>query len=620
MSEKRRTRYGGEPPPKKRHSTSPPAPTSTKAHAPRSATRQTPKAPPPLLEPVEESLPTRLKDGQKLPVLLKPQDLASFSDSEYQSIPESGVLKASLEQSRLKWLTDNVFEKYWVKPSKKKGSTPKLGTELLNPPSKSMSKLGPCSLIIEPHVFDCTLYLARDSLGSGYQTPGAGQTPPPPAVFDAFAQPAYNAQRMPNNELPRYSAPMGGGQRSPSQFSLPPFREGFGKMSAQQPPQSARPPISSQYSASSSISTPSHTTTAANRPSDPSPYPNSSIPAPPAKPNGDPVIQMLAARAASDRELKSLMKVVAAGTATSEQMKVFQNLIDELNGIIRKQEMEAAVSGAGSGEMTQPEDQTEPAVPEHKTIYEGGTSQRRNSSQSTNGPGTTLSTPMKPEPSTKTSTHQTSSAFNTPSYPYTIPKTTITQKANYTPFHSHPHYQQSPQHPPPPLSQNSSIVMEFQGPSSLPTRYLLPRLSILEILPTGHQAILSFLAIISDHNPNPPSNNSKEKEKPPRKKFYQPITIRLSATQPRILEPLRRAVAPAEEVRKWMEGIFNDNSYSRAEERWLAVRLPREEKLLEEKEKDNKKGGMMTTMTMPGEESAVKENWEWGWGMAPLVV
>ena len=50
--------------------------------------------------------------------------------------------------------------------------------------------------------------------------------------------------------------------------------------------------------------------------------------------------------------------------------------------------------------------------------------------------------------------------------------------------------------------------------------------------------------------------------------------MRLSASHPRLLEPLGRAVAPQEEVRKWMEGVFEKNEG--AQRVWLATRLPRE--------------------------------------------
>lgn len=65
------TRSGGEPPVKKRIS-SPPSPS------------------PPPVKNIDESLPTRLRDGEELPTLSTQQD-KNLSDSQYQSITERFV-------------------------------------------------------------------------------------------------------------------------------------------------------------------------------------------------------------------------------------------------------------------------------------------------------------------------------------------------------------------------------------------------------------------------------------------------------------------------------------------------------------------------------------------------
>jgi hypothetical protein len=53
------------------------------------------------------------------------------------------------------------------------------------------------------------------------------------------------------------------------------------------------------------------------------------------KPSPDPVIQMLATKAATDHNLKALMRVVASGKASQAELRVFQGHIDELNGILQ---------------------------------------------------------------------------------------------------------------------------------------------------------------------------------------------------------------------------------------------------------------------------------------------
>ena len=104
-------------------------------------------------------LPTKVTDSKPLPTSYQPQP-SRLSTKEYQTIAESAVLAASLHRSRLRWLVDGIFDKYWTKPSKKKG------TEGLtsNPDLKTMQKLGSSAIIIGPHTFEATVYTVRDNL------------------------------------------------------------------------------------------------------------------------------------------------------------------------------------------------------------------------------------------------------------------------------------------------------------------------------------------------------------------------------------------------------------------------------------------------------------------------
>jgi hypothetical protein len=58
----------------------------------------------------------------------------------------------------------------------------------------------------------------------------------------------------------------------------------------------------------------------------------------PSKPGPDPMIQMLATRAASNPELKALMRAIAMGDASQDQMRAFQAHIDEINTIISREQ------------------------------------------------------------------------------------------------------------------------------------------------------------------------------------------------------------------------------------------------------------------------------------------
>lgn len=64
------------------------------------------------------------------------------------------------------------------------------------------------------------------------------------------------------------------------------------------------------------------------------------------------------------------------------------------------------------------------------------------------------------------------------------------------------------------------------------------------------------------------SENLKDRE------FYQPVTMRLYANNPRVLEPLARVIKPLPEVQKYMNEVMD--RIERAPIRYLAMRLPRE--------------------------------------------
>lgn len=76
-------------------------------------------------------------------------------------------------------------------------------------------------------------------------------------------------------------------------------------------------------------------------------------------------------------------------------------------------------------------------------------------------------------------------------------------------------------------------------------------------------------------------------EKPKLKEYYQPVTMRIYSSNPRVLEPLARVVKPPDEVRKYMEDVMD--RAERAPEGFLALRLPREEEAEEMEPKENDK-------------------------------
>lgn len=156
--------------------------------------------------------------------------------------------------------------------------------------------------------------------------------------------------------------------------------------------------------------------------------------------------------------------------------------------------------------------------------------------------------------------------------------------------------QQAPPPPPPPPQQAlrskgpppvvkpdvSALVFEFAGGNG--DRYLFPKFSIVEQVqtPSGPQVIASFLIVRK--------GSTSEYGGDPKLDYYQPVTIRMSSTQPRTLDHFSRVVAPAEEVKRYMEDVMDN--MTRAEYVLLAMRLPKPEREAKEdghgSEKENK--------------------------------
>ncbi|CAI7663016.1 unnamed protein product [Penicillium glandicola] len=272
----------------------------------------TPHAPSPEL--VDVPLPTKVKDGDGLPIVRTRQPL-SLSDNEYQSIAESAVLLASLERSKKKWLSDGILVRYYTKPKKTKREQ----TEKNNPSKDTMTKIGPCDVTIGPHFFDAMIYIVKD--------PSA-----PPALQYAPPQRPMVHYGHPNNFQQYRPYPTPANQQRPAQYSpAPPGRPGY--TGSHPPPQQGRGP---------------------NQGNAPSPQGGQKPPqgqkGQPAKPSPDPVIQMLATRAAADPELKALMRVVASSQASQEQLRAFQAHIDELNAIIKSREQQEQRQQSSAGQ------------------------------------------------------------------------------------------------------------------------------------------------------------------------------------------------------------------------------------------------------------------------------
>lgn len=379
-----------------------------------------------------------------------------------------------------------------------------------------MTKLGVCSMIIEPHVFETTLYTVRE-IQSHFIPPKPLPQPPPPPPDMRYSSFSHVAIYPPATRVTSASLNHQDQQhRNSSQLTLPTFNEGFAHLGSQGPPHHnllSAPDRTESVFGNTGISD--------TRQDDRN-----------EKPNDDPVIQMLATRAASNHDLKSLMRVVASGNATQTQLKDFQNHIDELNDILKTRHKEnqspyGAEHGLRTISSTNKQAPSNQSLPSDSTFGVGYAPNVKTARVAS----TSAPKPLKQESSPQYFSHymQPLKSKNTTSY----------------------------------KSEISSIVFDLGGGGD---RFSFPRLSILEYLPGGTQVIVSFLVI--RRGSTAVSKGYKETAS-----YYEPITMRLSSHQPRVLEPLSRVVAPPDEVRQYMDSVFD--KMDPAEKVFLAIRLPR---------------------------------------------
>lgn len=457
----------------------------------------------------DELLPTKVTSSRPLPVTSEAQP-EIMSVKQYQSIADSAILAASLQRSRMQWLCDGVFKKFWTKPVRRKGI---LEQPPNNPDTKSMQKLGNATIIVEPHTFDVTFYVVREiqmPSTSTYKYPIQPSYKPSPAA-PAAAQPLPQPVVQPNNlsDESKGSAPS-----PPAQDPAAPT----------QPETKVPSPATVQNP--TPVSAPA-STPARLRPPTP---PGSSTK------TTDPVIQMLASRAATDNNLKELMKVVATSRATPEQLKEFQAHIDEINGIVKKQNMEQVSVKKKPIKTPVSTPIPRPAVAAHPATYNGV---HRNS-------------PLGPGPGTGAAQ---SPQFNT--YPVQ----------------------------PRPEAIIKHVVMEFISPVTdqpmSPDRWLFPENAVLDLVYGGTDMTCSFfverkgsevLASMRDLTSEEMSNmNNKWQAET---EYFQPVTMQVKATQHRTIETIARSAKALPDVLKYMQEVMEKKN--RAPKEFLIHRLPKE--------------------------------------------
>ncbi|KAK8195911.1 hypothetical protein M8818_007062 [Zalaria obscura] len=534
----------------KRKAAARPAQAAASTKRTRSSLKEVPKEPTPVREPTPvveiveeeekpEQLPNKIFDSKPLPTLREPQAIG-LSDEEYQSVANSAILLSSIERSRQKWVGEGIFERYWVKTSTRKDAPPPPPN---NPQKSWMKDIGQVTITIEPLVLEATAFYSKEpGVHTAVQYPQPPQQRPPqygpapgnsPAASSPYGTP-YRPQPQPQHQTP----PQGGPPYYQARTLPPVNHQRPGNPPNAQPPDNRiLPPIHTPQSGAGrgSLPPPPHAQPTTGPPSTP-------------KPSPDPVIQMLATRASTDSELKALMKIVATGNANQEQLKIFQRHIDELTSIIQSQKTGPNGTASPAANQNRPPVARSLAAPAPPT-----------------GDGRNHGSPMTPGNQTP---QQHFNHSNRPPFPHQMPAPRPPMYGQYAPPHQ--------QHYPVPVP-SMPVVFEFHGPGASPDRFRFPPYSILEQL-APHTLLASFLIIRKGKE----AANSTGLD--PETEYYQPITLRLDVTDryPNLLEFVKRSVKPPDEVRKWMEEKMK--SCTRAEQRYLPLRLPHKSQIEETEE------------------------------------
>ncbi|KAK3388623.1 hypothetical protein B0T20DRAFT_386733 [Sordaria brevicollis] len=379
-------------------------PTSTKSSTPAPAPQKEPEPEPVAEVPPKQTLPSSITPGKPLPTVEEPQP-EDLSTKDYQTLQESGVLHESFIRSRNQWMSEQIFEKYWTKPIKKRGAVIE---EPNNPPKDSMVKLGQVTITCEPHVFEATMFAVKDPNPPPPKPPSDkrpileygppnGVMPPPPTPKPKSVAASTSSTPVPATSDAKKATtaetdPKATSQATPQAEAKPQTPTLAGQPTKSVPVQTAPSPaatvpptlakpagtprgIESLLSPSPSLAAPAPrapTTTPVvgaqpprpvsvpgtvppnsvnpTTPSIPSgvpPRPTTGAPAAPAAPatprpaaNGatpakpaagaDPIILMLAEKAGEDPQLRDLMKRVAQGEASKQELERFQGIIDAI--------------------------------------------------------------------------------------------------------------------------------------------------------------------------------------------------------------------------------------------------------------------------------------------------
>ncbi|OMP86813.1 hypothetical protein BK809_0000488 [Diplodia seriata] len=453
-----------------------------------------------------------------------------------------------------------------------------------------MKREGNCKLYIDPHQWDITLWTMRENT-----------VPPPPKPKPAPPPPSYNHQQ---------------GYYYGAGYSATPPYQHYHPYPPQHPQHPQHPPHPAPIRKPPPPAAPNPPP-----PSRPAQAPESNPAA--SKPAPDPVIHMLAERANTNFKLRDIMKIVARGDATKEQLEYFQSHINELTERLEAQKKAqqtqkptprpAPPPSTHAGPTPSPVPASPSPAPAHDsqaspTVQASPVPRPVQASLAPQPPAASSPQATPRPPSSSASSAPPASASATVGAPQSLPPPSpatptpgkmpqqppMTYYTPPPPSGPYGHYAPPPphSHPPPPPPQPTQPVVQPPPPPPQPTyralcidfntngdRLLFPRETILEALP-GNQVLASFLKVHKVDQATLSQLPKTQTYYSPGKEYYQPITVRFRATSPAdshstgVLQCLFRWVRPQDEVRKFMEEVMD--RAEPAEDVELAARLPRE--------------------------------------------
>ncbi|KAJ9606257.1 hypothetical protein H2200_009218 [Cladophialophora chaetospira] len=537
-------------------------------------------------------LPTRMIADKPLPTT-KEKQLTNLSLKEYQSIADSALLSASLLHSRMRWLHNGIFEKYWVKPVKRKGVEPPPN----NPDIKSMARLGTATITIEPHTFDVVFYVVRDTIAPppfprhpnqhttkqmippSHPPPYTGYPPQAPYQQPRPLPNPHSASTAPNSNSLNTSNPLTPAPSVPTQIpSVPSSPANVDSPAVPVKQESTVRPIST---APSPVQTPS----APSAPQSP-PKPT---PAPAKGSTQDPVIQMLAARAASDPQLKELMKIVATSRASAEQLKEFQSHIDEFNEVIRRQEAERGAKSEVTAPVRPPTQvvttPSQPLVPAatQSAAPNPATAVPQPASSSATVPTSVPPQSQPRQPSVNTTVSASLAPGTLPGVVHAVPKppAPTNRGVSMAGYVGYPH-------PPPPRPEPliKHVIMELTSVpsgsySACPDRWMFPEYAVLEMRPNGLEMLCSFLVecrgsqLVSAAGSEATAETGETEGKwKADQEYYQPVTMTIKTRDHKVIQTIAKAAKTLPVVQEHMKEVMSKKQ--RAPVEYLVHQLPRE--------------------------------------------